>query len=194
MHLVQPSTSLRIPSTKKVFGWSPIHSCTAWMFSSLVIPGVSPPYFAFWILPHSDVPTFHLLWLFCSKILLCLHCCSGRVSVGWSHTHFYAVEHCSRILLKASDEFQPLTHLPTREIGSLFFVPPWCTLLAERPCLQCHSSKENDAIIVKLRPRDHISTNTKDVCADVSVTNLKRCYGESADNFLLTYVEKPRRN
>jgi hypothetical protein len=75
----------------------------------LVIPGVSTPYSAFWILAHSDEPTFHLLRLLCSKILLCLHCCSGRVSVGRSHTHFYAVEHCSRIVLKTSDEFQPDT-------------------------------------------------------------------------------------
>ena len=52
-----------------------------------------------------------------------------------THTHFYAVEHCPHVVLKASDEFQPLAHLPTREIGSLLFVPPWCTLLAERPCL-----------------------------------------------------------
>jgi hypothetical protein len=94
----------------------------------LAIPGVSTPYCAFWILAHSDGPMFHLLWLFCSNILLYLHCCSGRVSVGRSHTHFYVVEHCSRIVLKASDEFQPLTHLPTREIGSLLFVPPWCTV------------------------------------------------------------------
>jgi hypothetical protein len=85
----------------------------------LAIPGVSTPYSAFWILAHSDGPTFHLLWLFCSKILHCLHCCSGRISVDRSHTHFYAVEHCSLIVLKASDEFQPLTHLPTREIESL---------------------------------------------------------------------------
>jgi hypothetical protein len=113
MHLVQRSTSLRIPSTKKVFDWSRNHLCNAWISSSLAIPGVSTPYSVFWILAHSDGPTFHLLWLFCSKILLCLYCCSGRVSVGRSHTHFYAVEHCSRIVLKASDEFQPLTHLPT---------------------------------------------------------------------------------
>jgi hypothetical protein len=105
----------------------------------LAIPGVSTPYSAFWILAHNDGPTFHLLWLFCSNILLCLDCCSGRASVGRSHTHFYAVEHSSRIVLKAY-EFQPLTHLPTREIGSLLFVPTWCTLLAERPCLHCHSS------------------------------------------------------
>jgi hypothetical protein len=188
MHLVQRSTSLRIPYTKKVFGWSRNHLCTAWISSSLAIPGVSTPYSAFWILTHSDGPTFHLLWLFCSKILLCIHCYSGRVSVGRSHTHFYAVEHCSRIVLKASDDFHPLTHLPTREIGSLLFVPPWWTLLAERPCLHCHNSKENDAIKVKLWSRDRSSTNSKHACAEGSVTNLKRCYGESADNFLLTYV------
>jgi hypothetical protein len=52
----------------------------------------------------------------------------------------------------------------------------------------CHSSKENDAIKVKLRSRDHSSTNSKHACAEGSVTNLKGCYGESADNFLLTYV------
>jgi hypothetical protein len=90
--------------------------------------------------------------------------------------------------LKASDEFQPLTHLPTREIGSLLFVPPWCTLLVERPCLHCHSSKENDAIKVKLRTRDDSSANSKHACAEGSMINLKRCYGESANNFLLTYV------
>jgi hypothetical protein len=83
--------------------------------------------------------------------------------------------------------FSP-THLQTREIRSLLFVPPWCTLLVERPCLHCHSSKENDAIKVKLRSCDHISTNSKHACAEGSVTNLKRCYGESADNFWLTYV------
>jgi hypothetical protein len=65
---------------------------------------------------------------------------------------------------------------------------PWPTLLAERPCLHCHSSKENDTIKVKLRSRDHSSTNSKHACAEGSVTNLKRCYGESGDNFLLTYV------
>jgi hypothetical protein len=65
---------------------------------------------------------------------------------------------------------------------------PWCSLLAERPCLHCHSSKENDAIKVKLRSRDHSSTNSKHACTEGSVTNLKRCYGESADNFWLTYV------
>jgi hypothetical protein len=99
--------------------------------------------------------------------------------------HFYVVEHCPRIVLKASDEFQPLTHLPTREIGSLLFVPPWCTLLAERPYLHCHSIKENDAIKVKVRSRDHSSTNSKHACAESSVTNLKVCYGKSADNFEL---------
>jgi hypothetical protein len=54
--------------------------------------------------------------------------------------------------------------------------------------LHCHSSKENDAIKVKLRSRYHSSTNSKHACAEGSVTNLNRCYGESADNFLLTYV------
>jgi hypothetical protein len=136
MHLVQRSTSLRIPSTKKVFGWSRNYLCTAWISSSLAIPGVSTPYSAFWVLARSDGPMFHLLWLFCSKIL----------------------------------------------------VPPWCTLLAERPSLHCHSSKENDAIKVKLRSRDHSSTNSKHACSEGSVTNLKRCYGESADNFWLTYI------
>jgi hypothetical protein len=155
----------------------------------LAIPGVSTP-LCLLILAHSDGPTFHLLWLFCSKILLCLHCCSGRVSVGRSRTHFYAVEHCSRIVLKASDESQPLTHLPTREIGSLLFVPTWCTLLAERPCLHCHSSKENYTIKVKLRSHDHSSTDSKHACAEGSVTNLKRCYGERADNCWLTYVNR----
>jgi hypothetical protein len=102
--------------------------------------------------------------------------------------HFYVVEHCPRIVLKASDEFQPPTHLPTREIGSLFFVPPWCTLLAERPCLHCHSIKENDAIKVWLRSRDHSSTNSKHACAEGSVANLKVCYGKSEDSFWLTLV------
>jgi hypothetical protein len=41
---------------------------------------------------------------------------------------------------------------------------------------------------VKLRSSDHSSTNCKHACAEGSVTNLKRCYGESADNFWLTYV------
>jgi hypothetical protein len=66
--------------------------------------------------------------------------------------------------------------------------PPLCTLLAERPCLHCHSSKENDAIKVKLRSSDHSSTNSKHACVEGSVTNLKKCYGESAHNFWLTYV------
>jgi hypothetical protein len=159
---------------KKVFGWSCNHLCTAWISSSLAIRGVSTPYSAFWILAYSDGPTFHLLWLFCPKMLLCLHCCSGRVSVARSHTHFYAVEHCFRIVSKASDEFQPDTPSDQR-IGSLLFVPPWCTLLAERPCLHCHSSKENDAIKVKLRSRDHSSTNSRHARAEGGVTNLKRC-------------------
>jgi hypothetical protein len=154
----------------------------------LVIPGVSTPFSAFWILADSDGPTIHLLRLFCSKIVLCLYCCSGRVSVGRSNTHSCAVEHCSRIVLKASIEFQPLTHLRTREIGSLLFVPPWCTLITERPCLHCHSSKKNDAVKVKFRSRDHSSTNSEHACAEGSVTHLKMCYGESADSFLLIYV------
>jgi hypothetical protein len=74
------------------------------------------------------------------------------------------------------------------EKGVLLFVPPWCTLLVEWPCLHCHSSKETDAIKVKLRSHDHSSTNSKHACAEGSVTNLKLCYGESADNFLLPYV------
>jgi hypothetical protein len=67
--------------------------------------------------------------------------------------------------------------------------PPSCTLLAERLCLRCHSSKENDAIKVKLRSPDHSSTSSKHACAEGSVANLKRCYDESAHNFLLTYVD-----
>jgi hypothetical protein len=43
--------------------------------------------------------------------------------------------------------------------------------------------QETDAIKVKLRSRDHYSTNFKHACAEGSVTNLKMCYGESADNF-----------
>jgi hypothetical protein len=35
----------------------------------------------------------------------------------------------------------------------------------------------------KLQSRDHSSTNSKHVCAEGSVTTLKMCYGESADNF-----------
>jgi hypothetical protein len=65
---------------------------------------------------------------------------------------------------------------------------PWCTLLAQRSCLHYHSSKENDVIKVKLLSRDHSSTNSKHACAEGIVTNLKRCYGESADNFWLKYV------
>jgi len=42
---------------------------------------------------------------------------------------------------------------------------------------------KNDAIKVKLRSRDHNSTNSTHACAEGSVTNLKMCYGESADNF-----------
>jgi hypothetical protein len=60
--------------------------------------------------------------------------------------------------------------------------------LAERPCLHWHWSKKNYAIKVKLRSRDHSSTNSKHACAEGSVTNLKTCYGESVDNFLLSYV------
>jgi len=105
-----------------------------------------------------------------------------------THTHFYAVEQFPRIVLKASNEFQPLAHLPTREIGSLLFVPPWCTLLVERPCLHRNRSKKNDAIKVKLRSRDHSSMNSKHACAEGSVTNLKMCYGESADNFWLSFI------
>jgi len=48
--------------------------------------------------------------------------------------------------------------------------------------------QKNDAIKVKLRSRDHSSTNSKHACAEGSVTNLKMCYGESADNFLLSLV------
>ena len=48
--------------------------------------------------------------------------------------------------------------------------------------------QKNDAIKVKLRSRDHSSTNSKHACAEGSVTNLKMCYGKSADNFLLSLV------
>jgi hypothetical protein len=76
--LFQRSTRLRIPSTQKVFIWSRNHFCTTWISSSLAIPGVSSPYSAFWILAHSDGPTFHLLWLFCSKFFFSLvHAASG---------------------------------------------------------------------------------------------------------------------
>jgi hypothetical protein len=34
--------------------------------------------------------------------------------------------------------------------GVLLFVPLWYTLVAGRPTLHCHSSKETDAIMVKL--------------------------------------------
>jgi hypothetical protein len=98
------------------------------------------------------------------------------------------VEHCPRIVLTASDEFQPLAHLLTREIGSLLFVPWWCTLLAEQPPLHGNRSKKNGAIKVKLRSRDHSSTNSKHACTEGSVTNLKMCYGESADSFWLSLV------
>jgi hypothetical protein len=113
----------------------------------------------------------------------------GRTTIYASqstHKHFYAVEHCPHIVLTASDEFQPLAHLLTREIGSLLFVPPWYTLLAEWPCLHENRSKKNEAIKIKLRSRDHSSTNSKHAYAEGSVTNLKMCYGESADNFLLS--------
>jgi hypothetical protein len=63
------------------------------------------------------------------------------------------------------------------------------TLLAEQLCLHCRSSKETDVIKVKLWTRDHSSTNSMHECAGGSVTNLKMCYGESADNFWLpTYL------
>jgi hypothetical protein len=67
-------------------------------------------------------------------------------------------------------------------------VTTWCTLLVERPCLHCHSSKETDALKVKLRSRDHSSTNSKHGRAEGSVTNLKLCYGESANNIILPHV------
>jgi hypothetical protein len=91
------------------------------------------------------------------------------------------VEHCPRIVLTASDEFQPLAHLLSREMASLLFVSRWCTLLAERPCL--YRNKKNGVIKVKLRSRNHSSTNSKHACEEGSVTNLKMCYGESADSF-----------
>jgi len=43
-------------------------------------------------------------------------------------------------------------------------------------------------IKVKLRSRDHSSTNSKHACAEGSVTNLKVCYGKSADNFWLSLI------
>jgi hypothetical protein len=43
--------------------------------------------------------------------------------------------------------------------------------------------QETDAIEVKLRSRDHSSTNSKHACTKGSVTNLEMCHGESADNF-----------
>jgi hypothetical protein len=79
-------------------------------------------------------------------------------------------------------------HLATTEIRSLLFVPPWCTLIAEQPCLHCHSSKESDAIKVKHQSRDHSSTKSKRACTEDSVANLKMCYGESVDNFLHSLV------
>jgi hypothetical protein len=77
---------------------------------------------------------------------------------------------------------------PTWKSGVLLFVLPWCTLLAERPCLHFHSSKETDAIKVKLRSLDQNSTNSKHPSAEVSVANLKICFGESADNLWLPYI------
>jgi hypothetical protein len=48
--------------------------------------------------------------------------------------------------------------------------------------------KETDAITVKLQSREHSITNSKHACAEGSVTNLKMCYGESVDNFLLSLI------
>ena len=96
--------------------------------------------------------------------------------------------HCPRIVTKASDEFQNHALLPTREIGSLFFVLPWCILLVERSCLHCNDRKQNCTIRFKLWSRDHNGTGYKHACAERSVTILKICYGESVDDFLLSLV------
>lgn len=51
-----------------------------------------------------------------------------------------------------------LTRIPTREIGSLLFVPPWCTLPAERLCLNSNSRTKNGTVNLKLR--SHICDNS----------------------------------
>jgi len=93
----------------------------------------------------------------------------------------YAIEDSTDIFRISGGVWTPQT--PPLGTPLLLFVTPWCTLLAERPCLHWYRSKKNDAIKVKLRSRDHSSTNHKHACAEGSVTNLKMCYGESADNF-----------
>jgi hypothetical protein len=82
--------------------------------------------FGFWLIVMD--PRFISCDYSAQKILLCLHCCGGRVSVGRSHTHFYAVQHCSRIVFKASDEFQPLTQLRPDKSDhcSLFLLSAHC--------------------------------------------------------------------
>lgn len=64
-----------------------------------------------------------------------LHACPVIFKLLDSLIHFYVIERCSCIVLKACNEFQPLTHLQTREIESLISVLPWCILPVERSCL-----------------------------------------------------------
>ena len=98
----------------------------------------------------------------------------------------YTLLRCSalpHIVTKASDKFQNHTLIPTTEIGSLLFVLPWCILLVERSCLHCNDRKQSSTIRFKLWSHDHNGTDYKHACAERSVTILKICYGESADNF-----------
>lgn len=53
------------------------------------------------------------------------------------------VVHCPRIVLKASDEFQPLAHLPTGEIGSLYFCSSLVHTISGAAMLHCKDRKQN---------------------------------------------------
>jgi hypothetical protein len=72
---------------------------------------------------------------------------------------------------------------------NIIYIYIYSTLLVERPCLRCQSSKETDAMKVRLRSHDHSRTNSKHAYTEDSVTNLKMCHGESEDNFWLPYIQ-----
>lgn len=65
---------------------------------------------------------------------------------------FYKIKHCPRNMIKVSNEFQHLSHPPTRKIGSQL-VLFWCKLIAELTCLCCRSWHATDMIVIKLHTK-----------------------------------------
>ena len=121
--------------------------------------------------------------------LFARHTCPASYKLFLStYTHWHAVKHRLHIVIKASDEFQPLTLLQTREIGSLLSVLPWCILVDGRPCLHCNNTEKNGGKWLKLWSHDHNRSNYNHACAQRSMAIIKKSYGKILLNFLLTLV------